>query len=334
MLHNSTGSFPLDLSLNHVPDPDGALIYLYPGDASYVLQRSGSGLSGSGFDSIEKRKPFTYVYRDIPELMSAERKYLIFLYREFYHIFVDTLPLVLKVVEADPNAHIVFHTFGEDTDIRNFMLRLFSRLGIKYTHVAIPDDPDRGPVDVPICRIRNFSYYMPEDKLTIPGLWYTLTDVMAGANLVLEQSTGVESGILPYRKVYLSRSKVTNLYRDDVRVSGESVLEEYFAGLGYEICYPEDFSSFQEQVDFMSEVKVLVAPTGSGLINQLMMPSGGVVVELRCEMVFAEDNAFQNKQMMADYPNFAYIKGHTYIAVPNPSRSASEAIAGFEKLKI
>jgi hypothetical protein len=95
------------------------------------------------------------------------------------------------------------------------------------------------------------------------------------------------------KKIYLSRRKVTYSFLD--RIDDEEGLEEYVKTLGFEVVYPEDFDSYHEQLDKISEAKVLMSLTSSGLSASLVLAPETWVVELSSFMhVKSGDPALEN----------------------------------------
>lgn len=101
------------------------------------------------------------------------------------------------------------------------------------------------------------------------------------------------------RRIYVSRSKAR------FRVlKNEEEIWPLFEARGFERVWMEDLS-FPEQVQLMSETKILAAPHGAGLTNMMFCPEGAHVMEIA-------SLAFPN-------PNFyaiAAAMGHDYSILP------------------
>lgn len=69
-------------------------------------------------------------------------------------------------------------------------------------------------------------------------------------------------------------------YKKDERIDSHENLEKIFLDYGFEIVYPEDFSSFEEQVKYFSSVKTLASLTSSGIVNSLFMERGSNIIEI------------------------------------------------------
>lgn len=61
----------------------------------------------------------------------------------------------------------------------------------------------------------------------------------------------------PTEKIYLSRRKVGRSSTTNLRVSDESVLEDYVESLGFRVVYPEDFKSYEEQLELLVATRFL-----------------------------------------------------------------------------
>jgi hypothetical protein len=146
----------------------------------------------------------------------------------------------------------------------------------------------------------------------------------------------------PTRKVYLSRTKVpgptewdyTDPKTGDIksakasRFDDHDRLEKIFKKLGFEIVYPEDFKTFEDQINFFYSVKVVASLTSSGLTNSIFMQPGGTIVEvitpLTARPIAAGVQGFLNKEFHNYYKNLAATKKHLYIGLPCPHSTMDE----------
>lgn len=333
MKHTSLPS-TLDIGVN----------YSAEGWAGYSF--SGGGFFAGDIDGVASKFGAHYSVVDIPELVSDRRKYLVLFNLAYFHAIMDTLTLIFRVQAVDPGILFVVYvdrTRVEISTVFSYMLQVLDANTVEYVVIETPANM-RGTglesVEHPlVSRVTNFSYPANFEP--------TLADVGVAFDRVLEfagSSVGVDAP-KGDRKVYLSRRKVGYVelpaelaseyagYKSDLRLSGEKELERYFSGLGFEIVCPEDFSSFEEQVRYMSGVEVLVSSTGSGLMNVGLMPSGGLVVELRCELLFGWIGGewLQPYQILiGEYADISYIKGHTHILV---NAAGKEALSVIDALK-
>jgi len=84
---------------------------------------------------------------------------------------------------------------------------------------------------------------------------------------------GLEKPAPPWRRVYVSRSKVRRRIVNEENIL--PIIKEY----GFEIIFPEDLS-FREQVRIFAETKDIMAPHGGGLFNQCLSDPLGTVIEI------------------------------------------------------
>jgi hypothetical protein len=132
----------------------------------------------------------------------------------------------------------------------------------------------------------------------------------------------------PSKKIYLSRRKYLDL--NQKRVFNEALLESFFLEKGFDIVYPEDFLSIQDQIDFFSTVKTVVSPTSSSMSWIVFMQPEGNVLELQTDF----DIGRGQRQIHHQYNVLSYNGGHNYYAIPNYDRLASSLIKSIEDSKI
>ena len=163
-------------------------------------------------------------------------------------------------------------------------------------------------------------------------------------NALIERFAGKSAKSSANKKVYISRKLASTAkdlindssrFSDDIRVYDEEVLEKYLYSLGYEILSPENFTTFEEQLEYFSNTSMLISSTNAGLSNMIFMPSGSTVVELKTPLVRKVYNETRNNAIYIDethdlYVPIAYQKGHLYVSLPVDDRSGFTAV---EKLK-
>lgn len=159
----------------------------------------------------------------------------------------------------------------------------------------------------------------------------------------------------PFRNVYISRSYINQIkkkfYGDGLnsrlsrqeysRIKDEQILEQYFIDHGFEVVVPEDFETFQDQLNFFYQVKTAVAVTGGGLTNTMFMQDGGTVVELMTTLI-TETNASKQYGKSLEfeeaqhhfYHSIAFNKSHTYVGIRNLDTNADKLVEEFETNKV
>jgi hypothetical protein len=234
---------------------------------------------------------------------------------QYFHTFFNTLAIILQEYEKDKNA--LFLIIKEDFRISDlgvhvpFVYKILKDKNINFEFIDLDKNH---PIQVHNC------FYFP-------GYPVMLNSV----NLIIEECKKYFSENTPFRKVYLSRKKVIKKDEnylffnqdksefsstDGERVDDETVLEEYFKSLGFEIAYPEDFGSMEEQIKFYSEIKTLASVSGSGLINFIFMKDGQKVLELNATNT-VEGLEYVNSVF---YP-ISFAKQHIYMLVSSMKNS-------------
>jgi hypothetical protein len=301
------------------------------------------------FEKVSRAVHKNFFKLDDPVLSSRRRKFLIFFRMEFYHTVLDTLTTILRVNEQNPGTLFVIYVDSRYIDnytLFEYVLRVLTHNNIDHLVIRSPIEAGGdGPPNYAISFMRNFSF-LSEFKHN-PGDEYepSISDVKFAFDKILELASPAALEAGPHKKIYLSRAKVPYFeldpaeeyagYRHDNRIENEQEVENYLKSKGYEIVYPEDFTSFQDQVDLLVQTKAMVAPTGSGMINIGLMRDNQTVIELRCELLYGNPVAGTHpayQHLIDIYSNIAYIKGHSHIQVANVNKKADVAIEKLENL--
>ncbi len=151
------------------------------------------------------------------------------------------------------------------------------------------------------------------------------------------------------KKVYLSRknfadrapikkSEILNpnfsKNTSDIRMLDEYILELFFRENGFEIVYPEDFETIDDQINYFSQSKILVSVTSSGLGNMIFMPKNSSILELTTSfMALSEESdstGYSGRRVVEvlhnQYGPLSHILGHAYAKIPNYSRYPKDII--------
>jgi capsular polysaccharide biosynthesis protein len=123
-------------------------------------------------------------------------------------------------------------------------------------------------------------YFKSGENLWVKNLVLTgRTSNFANFNLPLTHLTreklAVKSASAAFRKIYVSRNLASKR-----KVHNELEVELLVRRKGYEIIFMEKMS-LKEQLNLMSETKIMVSLHGAALTNMLFMQGGQTVVELR-----------------------------------------------------
>lgn len=169
------------------------------------------------------------------------------------------------------------------------------------------------------------------------------------------------------KKIYLSRSKTTtsngnrnkdfnnyltqnleskltlkeslDLVRQDqqykfcTRIDDEQVLETYLKSLGFEILVPEDFSSYQAQLNYISEAKIFASITSSGIHAAYVLRPEATIVEFVTPFGETDDDGqlVPSTGTFEDcYRALALIQGNRYVPISNLNCRAEDIISQIE----
>lgn len=268
-----------------------------------------------------------YKLMDDVDLVSDTYKTLfVFKDNQIYHFFVDFVVPLYEILNSKPENHeFIIWTCGSSNETTynkflDFLILLLQTYNANYRVLEFP-------IDARIYRTYKINNYrqLRTHEQTTEDTSYTLKDLNDMSNSIrsvygtAEPSTG--------KHVYVSRSSSSANYTHNgkkyeaprrVSVAIESAIEEFLASNGFVVVNPEiAFSSIEEQINFMSDASILVAPSGSGLTNLLFMKDGGLVVELATEIEkpSMDDSAPFNSDKVSWYSSLSYAKHHSYLAI-------------------
>jgi hypothetical protein len=271
---------------------------------------------------------------DTDELLSDKTKVLIYVQDTVYHFFIDSLALILKIHREHPGTKFVLYLqrARSNQSINNFYELLFMILdgeGVDYKAISTVSGKDYAPV----YKLNN--YVCIDRRVHIHNL-ISFLDVEYMADLALKYSRqymGVTDNVIPFRKLYVSRSNAPSDlgpiaedyldYKDDIRMNDAWKIEEFFISNGYDAFSPEKyFGSIMEQIVYMSEVKILASITSSGLSNMVFMRPKQTVIEMQSELVQVmrfddEEVVYPTQRLHNYYSTLSFMREHTHISIPS-----------------
>jgi hypothetical protein len=274
-------------------------------------------------------------------LRSTDHKYVIYLVEAYYHFIVNTLISILFTHRNNPNSKfVIFYRFYPETPetIKNkeFLIKILEANGVECCFADSRLDVEGGKYAV--YRIENFTVIYDYDA---SSRQITLGDVTDLLDLYVYPLVDLDSVDDVGSVVYISReeSDISGSsyvdpnspelgYKDNRRLYSESSLEEYLESKGVYILKPSKIASHWDQVAILQKASTLIGVTGTGLINSLMMREGQTVIELKLELI----DGFGKLGLIDYYSDFAYAKGHTYIALDIPDKQAATAVERLEDL--
>ena len=281
------------------------------------------------FNEINKTDPIFKTKTIYRTYDNTEDKILINYHRELYHCLFDVLGIVLYEHQKNKNVLFIINVHEIDTAFYKetynlFFFNVLNKLKIKYEVVTLPPNN--------IIQISNFYTY----HKYLPLMYDTVA-------LIENSAKEFYTNKKPYKKVYVSRKKITRtksemqlfgsdsrnnlLFLDDKRIDNEDLMEQFFIKLGFEIIYPEDFGTFEDQIKYFDNVKMLAGVTTGGLINAVFMPRGGTVFELSTPLL---GNGMESIHHF--YKEISFVKQHKYISITN-FRNAKQIIDFIKKDK-
>jgi hypothetical protein len=259
-----------------------------------------------------------------------------------FHFWYDSAASLLDLLDKEGNDLVVIldtsllrlsrqgHTIEQDDSYYFFFLKLLEDRGVKYFEFAFND--------VPGIVIDNFYYYkVSERMLNSPQIVYNEI-----------QPYIKNKDVAPFRKVYLTRKYLLPRSREDGtikpglkfyhdnRIDDEPLLEQYLASKGFEIVAPEEFESFEDQINFFAEVKTVASVTSSGLTNAMFMRPGTTIVEFVTPMLinFWYDEAAQandaEEALHNLYELIAFHKEMRKLSITNSEKSTKQIIDALE----
>lgn len=301
------------------------------------------------FELNEKTVTRGYVEADnakVIHFINTRKKFIKTIVSSYYHAIADDLAEIVYAIDKYPNAEIIINVSdirgGLDKpawDFVGFFLRCLDDRKVKYTLVEFSK--------FDVIYMNNFT------MLAFPFHSGARLDMLS--DFFKKYVTNKKEK--PYRKVYVSRGKmpprkdsedaINFSYKNDNRIDSHEKIEKVFADLGFEIVYPEDFKTFQDQLDFFYSVKTLASLTSSGIVNGLFMQPGGTIVEVTTPLItqspvvndiYLTQHGIDPNEYSLDintvqeihmfYQNLAFFKEHLYLSIPNYFRD-SEKVSKF-----
>lgn len=274
----------------------------------------------------------------VPEFISEEKKMFLKVAPSHYHCIYDFLGTVFFLYEKDPEILFILDVGdgrlvpSAQTTI-DFALQIIKENNIKHEIVNFAGKTN--------FNINNF--YIKTERWTDPG---TPNKILKYAESHIKNKD-----IIPFRKVYVSRriadEKKMKSYGKNLsdkltrssyaRIDDEKKLEDFFQKNGFEVVFPENFESFDDQLNYFYETKIAIGLTGGGLTNLMFMQNNGIVVELITTLI-TNRNDRQAKVLRLEegqhhfYHSIAFQKNHEYVGVINKNTIADEIIDKFQKL--
>jgi hypothetical protein len=281
---------------------------------------------------------------DIVEVLSDQKKFLVFLDTQFYHLIADTIGQIFSELRKDPDILIVLDcrdlSESEDRYVseRAKVIELLDIANVKYAIV----NSSRGGI-----LMNNFYYYSQQDRSD----WFRFKDVRdTFAKLVVGEVRD------PYKKIYVSRTAAKGkedrisscqlhwniaketgtlqpgaIFEDDIRILDEELLENYLASHGFHIFRETDFENLFDQAKMFSEATVIMGATGAGLVNACFMRPETSLIEICSAMSNVSiDSGYWEFALHPNYVIIAMANDLNYFGISGMSRKAQDIIDRIE----
>lgn len=274
--------------------------------------------------------------------LSEDKKIFLKVSGSQFHLLYDTIGVVFHLFDKDPETLFILNT-GEVnsnsliSNLREFFFKLLDFYKIRY-EIYASDLQDNKVNAKNFYRRKDVQQDIFSHKVATSLARYTRPFI-------------INKNVEPFKKIYLSR-RIANSKKNITyghtwpvvqlpeqffnRVDDEEKLENFFSEHGFEVVYPENFKTFEEQINFFREVKTLVSLSGAGLSNALFMQDNCNVVELfTSHWIWINAKGNDSIRQLREeehffYNSIAFEKGQEYIAVNNKEKSAEEVIHKFK----
>jgi hypothetical protein len=239
----------------------------------------------------------------------------------FFHFFTDTLAPIVEVFMNAPREILDRAIFVVDISSDRLRDNKFAEiLGYVLNSINMPYMFLQSKL---ITHVNINNFILPSQS-TIPA---------SVANLEPYLHSFADTGIQkPSRRVYLSRRADVNR-NPDRRIDDEVSLENFFAELGFEIAYAEQFKCMREQSRFFFDVSVLASMTGAGLTNMAFMQPGQKILEIVSPLQLGDSDGSLKDETHHFYKTLAMAKNHTYVGTSNILRSSSSVIYNLDTIR-
>lgn len=266
--------------------------------------------------------------------LSEDKKIFLEVSSSQFHLLYNTLGTILHLFEQDKETLFILNADEINSNslagtLKDFFFNLLDYHNIRYETYS-------NNLGLGMVNAKNF--YSRRNNYVDIISHKPVTSITKYTNSFIEKNN-----VAPFRKIYLSR-KIVNQEKDisygsdDIiqinrklfdRIDNEEKLEKYFSENGFEIVYPENFKTFEDQILFFNEVQTVVSLSGAGLSNGIFMQQNSNIVELLTSHYVWRPRYENNKRIISIteeehffYASIAFEKGLNYIAINNKEKNA------------
>lgn len=256
-------------------------------DSSFPLTEFHSDSMIVQRNKFDNQKQF--IASEVPEdaegirtIVSDQEKFLLTMEPSMYHTIVDSIGSTLYWIKRHPDAlflidmYFIYENYHRWHVMHGLFIDILDKSGVDYRLVNLYKDS----LILDNFHIVTDQDYFPNERLKL-------------VNSFIKDNYISNPDIEPTRKLYISRKRTRTYflwddqelkpgspYQNDRRIYDEEQLEDYFAALGYEILYAEQFSDVREQIELFYSAKSIISASGSGLTNSIFMQPGSNVLEI------------------------------------------------------
>jgi hypothetical protein len=253
-----------------------------------------------------------------------------------YNFFYLSVPAILKLHRAYPDAVLIIDyslLVAEKTDktFVPFLSKMLDSVGAKYQFI---------------------EGYKIDGVVSNNHISANVGNVLTTHNVLLDsiklaRAIAQTPDVEPHKLVYVSRKNTTPRHYNikpglstnvDCRVYNEDILESYLKDHGFEVVYPEDFKTMEDQINYFNQAKVLLSVSSSGMAHMMFMQDKTTVVEFVTSYPRADDSldpeSEGDESLHHLYHKLAYLTNKTYIGFANYTRQAEDIIGIIESSKL
>ena len=228
-----------------------------------------------------------------------------------YHFWHEAVGPAVSVLKKNPDSMLLIDcppSFDKSMDHYKFFIDTLKKQKIAYKEIDLSNS----------YKINNFFIF---------NLNHVVVDSWAPSLQDFFEDF-FKDNLKTFRRVYLKNS---------ARVSDEENLIEYLQAKGFEAIIPEEIGSYDKQINFFNETKILISTTGSGMANSLFMRPGSMVIEivtpLSLPIGLGQDSEDWVTTLQYYYDIISFEKNHLHIRVPNSSGLSGDIINSLKLLE-
>ena len=238
------------------------------------------------------------------DFINNKEKVFISLTPQIFHFITDNLQPILYHYRRDNNVQFIIDTAliqehqSSHLDIQDVLVRFLNFLEADYFIV------NSNPCDIVLDNVFYHNSFGKTEKY--------LFEIQE----ILRKCYNINNDIIPNKKIYVSRSKVDlirkNDSRSDVRLYNSNIIEDFLIENSFSIIFFEDFS-FKDRLNLLNETKLISGVSGSGLMGALFMQENQTVIEYQ-KMLF-DGKVNDQKHLHFQYESMAYIRKHLFLCI-------------------